>query len=294
MKVGIFAKNINEEFLPNLKVLCDSLININAQIWIHPIFHNPFRQFCILFNLSGLNQILQEEMPIDLDFMITIGGDGTFLEAMTSIKLKNIPLLGINTGRLGFLADISPTEIENTIKCINEKKYTIESRSILEANLEPSQDDIKFPYAINDLTVHKRDSSSMIVIHAYIDDMFLTNYWADGLIIATPTGSTAYSLSSGGPIVTPDSKSLILTPIAPHNLTVRPLVLPDDHKITLKIESRDSKFLLSLDSRAFVIEESLEVHVKTAQNKISLIKLNNHSYYSTLRNKLMWGVDRRN
>jgi NAD+ kinase len=194
---------------------------------------------------------------------------------------------------LGFLADISPNEIHSTLLAISNNEFKIEHRAILQASLQPSLD-IEFPYAINDLTVHKRDTSSMIVIHVYIDNVFLANYWADGLIIATPSGSTAYSMSVGGPIVSPDSKNLIITPIASHNLTVRPLVIPDNKNISLKIESRDSKFLLSLDSRSYVIEKTLQVQVKIAEKQISLIKLNNHSYYSTLRNKLMWGVDKRN
>ncbi|MDA3892878.1 MAG: NAD kinase [Salinivirgaceae bacterium] len=293
MKVGIYAKSISSGFTPNLLVLFKTLSNLKAHIWIHPQLMAVLKKSDNLPALNNLFILKNSDVPDNLDFLITIGGDGTFLGGLSAIKLKNIPLLGINTGRLGFLADISPNEIEATLISISKQEYKIEHRSILQAQLNPLQN-IAFPYAINDLTVHKRDTSSMIVIHAYIDDVFLANYWADGLIISTPTGSTAYSMSAGGPIVSPDSNSLIITPIASHNLTVRPLVIPDHHKISLKIESRDSKFLLSLDSRSFVIEETLEVQVKTTKNKVSLIKLNNHSYYSTLRNKLMWGVDNRN
>ena len=292
MKVGIYAKTINTDFLTNLDELFKTLKELRVDIWFHQQFIEALKNHRSDILLPD-NLLLNDKTPHDLDFLITIGGDGTFLDALSAIKLKNIPLLGINTGRLGFLADISPNEIKSTLYAIANGEFKIEHRSILEAKLKPGQN-IKFPYAINDLTVHKRDTSSMIIIHTYIDDVFLANYWADGLIISTPTGSTAYSMSAGGPIVSPDSQSLIITPIAPHNLSVRPLVVPDNHKISLRIESRDSNFLLSLDARSYVIEETLEVQVKTAKTPISLIKLNNHSYYSTLRNKLMWGVDKRN
>ena len=292
MKVGIYAKVINSVFLPQLNELFNSLNNLKAQIWIHPQLVEIISEQSII-NFTINNLINSIEAPPELDFIITIGGDGTFLEVLSAIKVKNTPLLGINTGRLGFLADISPNEIKSTLIAIAENKFKIEKRSLLEVKLNPEQG-VKFPYAINDLTIHKRDSSSMITIHAYINDMFLATYWADGLIISTPTGSTAYSMSVGGPIVTPESKNLIITPIAPHNLTVRPLVIPDNSKISLKIESRDNKFLLSLDSRSFTVEKTLEVQISKAKKQISLIKLNNYSYYSTLRNKLMWGVDKRN
>ncbi len=293
MKVGIYAKNIGSGFLSNIIELFDILKKHNSSIWLHPQFNDALNSNPTVLPIAKSNIIKGDKVPCDLDFLITIGGDGTFLEALSAIKLKNIPLLGINTGRLGFLADISPNDIQSTINAIVKNEFKIENRSIIEAKLDPIQG-IKFPFALNDLTVHKRDSSSMITISAYIDDNFLSNYWADGLIISTPTGSTAYSMSAGGPIVTPNSKNLIITPIAPHNLTVRPLVIPDSHKISLKIESRDSKFLLSLDSRAYVIDETLEIQVKIAKTHVSLIKLNNYCYYSTLRNKLMWGVDKRN
>jgi len=292
VKVGIFAKKIDKEFVRNLEDLFDSLNIINANVWLHPDLLHIINNILFL-NIKVKNLIDSELLPDDIDFFITIGGDGTFLEALPTIKNKDIPLLGINTGRLGFLADISPVEIRGAINAIANNEYKIEHRAILQVKLTPVQG-IDFPFALNDLTIHKRDTSSMIKIKAYIDDSFLATYWADGLIISTPTGSTAYSMSVGGPIVSPDSKNLIITPIASHNLTVRPLVIPDNHKISLKIDSRDSKFLLSLDARSFAIEKTLEVQVEKAENTIPLIKLNNYCYYSTLRNKLMWGIDKRN
>jgi NAD+ kinase len=292
MKIGIYARVIEKVFFPNLNNLLKALNNINADIWIYPQLINIINnEPTIKLPLERL--INTNDTPDNLDFIITIGGDGTFLEALSVLKLKDTPLLGINTGRLGFLADISPNQITTTINAIAKNEYKIEHRPLLEAKLNPIQG-VQFPYAINDLTILKRDTSSMITIHAYINDKFLSTYWADGLIISTPTGSTAYSMSAGGPIVSPESKSLIITPIAPHNLTVRPLVIPDNSNISLKIESRDSKFQISLDSRSFAVEKTLEVQIKKAKTQLSLIKLNDYSFFSTLRNKLMWGIDKRN
>jgi NAD+ kinase len=293
MKIGLFGRKLSESFKPALDLLINELIDRETKIWIHPVF-NPYFTKNYLELISQYKIFIHSEtIPTDLDYIITIGGDGTFLEAVSAINLQNIPLLGINTGRLGFLADISPNEIPDAIDALYNKHFKIEERSVLKATLSPNQN-INLPYALNDLTVHKRDSSSMIVIHAYIDGIFLTQYWADGLIISTPTGSTAYSMSAGGPIMSPESQNFIITPIASHNLTVRPLVVPNHHEISLKIESRDSKFLLSLDSRSYVIEEELEVIVRKASKNVSLIKLNNQNFYTTIRNKLMWGIDKRN
>lgn len=293
MKIGLFGKKLTNNFKPALDQLIESLIEKQTQIWIHPVFM-PYclENYATLISNDTIF-IQSKEIPFDLEYLITIGGDGTFLEAVSAINLHKIPLLGINTGRLGFLADISPNEIKEAINALYNKEYKIEDRNVLQATLSPSQN-IDLPYALNDLTVHKRDTSSMITIQAYIDNVFLTQYWADGLIISTPTGSTAYSMSAGGPIVLPESQDFILTPIASHNLTVRPLVIPNHHEISLKIESRDRKFLLSLDTRSYVMEESLEVKIKKAATNVSLIKMNNQNFYSTLRNKLMWGIDKRN
>lgn len=293
MKIGLFGIQVTENSKPVLYQLVKTLIEKEAQLWIHPFFHELFLAFQKQSKVPPEAIIQSEKIPADLDYLITIGGDGTFLEAVSAINLQNIPLLGVNTGRLGFLADVSPAEIPEAIDALYNKEFRIEERSVLKATLFPEQN-INLPFALNDLTVHKRDTSSMIAIQAYIDDVFLTQYWADGLIIATPTGSTAYSMSAGGPIVTPESNNFIITPIASHNLTVRPLVIPNHHEISLKIESRDSKFLLSLDSRSYVMEEKLEVRVKKAETNVSLVKLNNQHFYKTIRNKLMWGIDKRN
>ena len=293
MKIGLFGIQVTENCKSVLNQLVKTLIEKEAQLWIHPFFYELFSAFQKQYKVPTEAIIQSEKIPAGLDYLITIGGDGTFLEAVSAINLQNIPLLGINTGRLGFLADVSPGEIPEAIEALYKNEFRIEERSVLKATLFPEQN-ITLPFALNDLTVHKRDTSSMIAIQAYIDDVFLTQYWADGLIIATPTGSTAYSMSAGGPIVTPESNNFIITPIASHNLTVRPLVIPNHHEISLKIESRDSNFLLSLDSRSYVMEEKLEVRVKKAETNVSLVKLNNQHFYKTIRNKLMWGIDKRN
>jgi NAD+ kinase len=293
VKIGIYGKKLTVNSYPVINQLFDSLLLHNIQIWIHPNFRHFFQEKNADFIKYERILITTDNVPEDLDCIITLGGDGTFLEAITAINLKQIPLLGINTGRLGFLADISPAEIPQTIESLVNGNYRLEDRMVLKASVQSTLG-ISLPYALNDLTVHKRDTSSMILIHAYIDDVLLTNYWADGLIIATPTGSTAYSMSAGGPIVSPDSQNFIITPIASHNLTVRPLVIPNHHEISLKIESRDSKFLLSLDSRSYVIEETLEVRVKRADANVKLIKMHNQNFYNTIRTKLMWGIDKRN
>lgn len=231
-------------------------------------------------------------MPDNLDFIIVLGGDGSFLKAISEFEHLKVPFVGINTGRLGFLADISPDDITNAIDALADGKFIVEQRQLLK--LQPQINEIKHPYALNEITVHKCDSSSMIVIHTYIDDKYLASYWADGLIIATPTGSTAYSMSAGGPILSPASQNIIITPIASHNLTVRPLVIPDYSTIRITVESREQNYMLSLDSTSVVLSNPSEITISKAERSVSLIKFDGHGFFSTLRNKLMWGADKRN
>lgn len=225
--------------------------------------------------------------------MFSIGGDGTFLEAVTLVRDLPIPLAGINSGRLGFLADISQDEITTAVDAVMNNKARIDERVLLQVvSDQPIFGD--FNFALNEITVHKRDDSSMIKIIAFLDGQFLNIYWADGLIVATPTGSTAYSLSVGGPLVLPDTQNFVLSPIAPHNLTVRPLVIKDSMKLTLQIESRSGNLLISADSRSAVIEDRLELTIYKAPFCIKTIRLEGHNFYHTMRTKLMWGADRRN
>ena len=224
------------------------------------------------------------------DMVISMGGDGTFLKAASRVGRKNIPILGINTGRLGFLADISPEDMEETFNEIHENRYKVEERSVLQLKCdnEKLQRD---PYALNEIAVLKRDSSSMISIHTAINGAPLTTYQADGLVIATPTGSTAYSLSVGGPIIVPHSKTIAITPVAPHSLNVRPIVIRDDWEITLNVESRNHNFLVAIDGRSEPCQENTELTICRADYTIKVVKRFNHIFFDTLRNKMMWGAD---
>jgi NAD+ kinase len=225
--------------------------------------------------------------------MFSIGGDGTFLETLTFVRDSGIPIIGINTGRLGFLANIAKTEINKAIDSLANKKIKIEKRSLISVT---SQSKLfgEVNYGLNELTILKKDTSSLITINAYINGDFLNSYFADGLIVATPTGSTAYSLSCGGPLVMPCSQNFIITPIASHNLNVRPLVISDDSIITLKVEGRSSNYLVSLDSRSEVIDSSIELTLKKAEFSANLIQIENQNFFNTIRNKLLWGLDKRN
>ncbi len=233
---------------------------------------------------------LFDEDDFHADMVISIGGDGTFLKAASRVGKKNIPILGINTGRLGFLADISPEEMENTFEEIYNNHYKVEERSVLQLKCD---DELlmKFPYALNEIAVLKRDSSSMISIHAAINGAPLTTYQADGLVISTPTGSTAYSLSVGGPVIVPHSKTIAITPVAPHSLNVRPIVICDDWEITLDVESRSHNFLVAIDGRSESCKETTRLHISRADYSIKVVKRYNHIFFDTLRNKLMWGAD---
>ncbi|MEX2595821.1 MAG: NAD kinase [Salibacteraceae bacterium] len=227
------------------------------------------------------------------DIMLSVGGDGTLLDSTTFVKDSKLPILGLNTGRLGFLSSINLEHKAEAIEQIFKGAYMIDKRSVLKIETE----DHLFGnenFALNELTLHKKDTQSMIVVHVYVDGKFLNTYWADGLIIATPTGSTAYSLSCGGPIILPSSSNFIITPVATHNLTVRPVLISDQSIITLKMEGRDENMLLSLDSRSTTISQDCMITVMKNDFEINLIRLKNHSFLKTLRHKLHWGYDRRN
>lgn len=228
----------------------------------------------------------------DADMVISIGGDGTFLKAASRVGKKNIPILGINTGRLGFLADVSPEEMNATFDEIHNGQYRIEDRSILQ--MESNLDEIQgSPFALNEIAILKRDSSSMISIHTTINGAYLTTYQADGLVISTPTGSTAYSLSVGGPIIVPHSNTIAITPVAPHSLNVRPIVIRDDWEITLDVESRSHNFLIAIDGRSESCSEGSRLTIRKADYNIKVVKRYNHVFFDTLRTKMMWGIDNR-
>ena len=229
------------------------------------------------------------------DLMLTLGGDGTILRAVTYIRDLDIPVLGINTGRLGFLATIQKNEIEESIQLLLDKKYSIQERSLLTVKTAPNNNEINdISFALNEVTIARKNTTSMIGVKTYLNNEYLTNYWADGLIVATPTGSTGYSLSCNGPVILPNSKSLVITPIAPHNLNARPMVLSDDTKITLEVISREKEFLLSLDSRITTLPENTKISIEKAPFTIKSILPENQSFLKTLRSKLLWGEDTRN
>lgn len=225
--------------------------------------------------------------------MLTLGGDGTILGTVDLIRDSGIPVIGINFGRLGFLANVNKNDIAAAIHALINKQFTLDERVLLELESTPTVFKNQ-NIALNDITIHKRDNAAMITIHAFLNDEFLNSYWGDGIIVSTPTGSTAYSLSCGGPIVFPQSGNFVITPISPHNLNVRPIIISDDHKLTFKIETRSTNYLVSCDSKTETIDTSSVFTIRKAAYGLNLVRLNNESYLSTLRNKLMWGLDARN
>ena len=236
-----------------------------------------------------------KELDSSFDIMISIGGDGTILRAATLVRDSGIPILGINAGRLGFLAMVQKDEIAQFLQFVIEKKYTISQRSLISLSSFPEISEIEdINFAMNEISVSRKDTTSMITIETYLDGEFLNSYWADGLIIATPTGSTGYSMSCGGPILTPDVKSLVITPIAPHNLNARPLVITDDTEIKLKISGREDQYLVSLDSRIASVKNESILTIKKTPFKINMVEIQEETFLKTLRNKLLWGEDKRN
>ncbi|MBS7787380.1 NAD kinase [Flavobacterium sp. CYK-55] len=235
------------------------------------------------------------ELDASFDMLLSIGGDGTILRATTWVRDSGIPILGVNAGRLGFLATVPKDDIESFLQLVIEKKYSISQRSLLSLECFPENPDIKqLNFAMNEITVSRKDTTSMITIDTSLDNEHLNSYWADGLIIATPTGSTGYSLSCGGPILTPDVRSFVITPIAPHNLNARPLVIPDDREIRLKVSGREEYYLVSLDSRITSIKNDSELVIKKTPFKINMVEISEETFFKTLRGKLLWGEDKRN
>ncbi len=235
------------------------------------------------------------ELDTSFDMLISIGGDGTILRAATLVRDSGVPILGVNAGRLGFLASVQKDKIDDFLQLVIEKKYTLSPRTLLSLDCLPTINDIHdINFAMNEITVSRKDTTSMITIETYLNDEFLNSYWADGLIIATPTGSTGYSMSCGGPILTPEVNSIVITPIAPHNLNARPLVIPDDTEIRLKVSGREEYYLVSLDSRIASVRNDSILTIKKTNFKINMVEITNETFLKTLRNKLLWGEDKRN
>ncbi|TND05120.1 MAG: NAD+ kinase [Bacteroidetes bacterium] len=293
MKIAIYGRILPDPLPARLQVLFDELKKINAELYLHKDYAayiaETFTIECPIDTHSDYDSIRGKA-----DYLLSIGGDGTLLETISFVRNSGIPILGINTGRLGFLAFVSADEeIRAAIKSLTKRKFILDKRTLLKIT-KPADlfGDVNF--ALNELTIQRKDSSAMMTIHTYVDGVLLNSYWADGLIIATPTGSTAYSLSCGGPLMVPEAKIFSITPLAPHNLNVRPLVVPDDSTITLRVEGRNAQYLASLDSRTKAFDVGVELTVQKEDFKISLVRSPDQHFFNTIRNKLMWGLDQRN
>ncbi|HTM98165.1 MAG TPA: NAD kinase [Pedobacter sp.] len=292
MKIAIYGRDFNDSVLPFVQEVFNALTEHNITILIYQKFNN-FIKHKIVIPETATFFVNHQELVDHADVLLSLGGDGTLLDTLSLIRSSQIPVIGINFGRLGFLASINKNEIRKAIEALVKGEYSLDKRSVL--SLE-SQNSLfgQENFALNDITIHRRDNSAMMIIHAYMNGEFINSYWADGLIIATPTGSTAYSLSCAGPIILPNAQNFVITPIAPHNLNVRPIIVPDDVSLTFEIEARSTKFLVSCDSRTETVDRSVKVIVNKANFSVNLIRLNNESYLTTLRNKLLWGIDTRN
>ncbi|MBN2635548.1 MAG: NAD kinase [Prolixibacteraceae bacterium] len=293
MKVAVFGTSVSGEFVPVLQEFFQFLKWNRVEVQIFkPFYHHLKNELNSTPYYTGFFETYKD-FDTENEFIFSVGGDGTFLHSVINIRNFEIPVVGVNSGRLGFLADISEDQIQVALSNIFDRKYTIVERSMLEVELT-GRENLEFNFALNEMTVLKTDTSAMINILAYLDKELLNNYWADGLIIATPTGSTAYSLSVGGPILTPDSENFVITPLAPHNLTVRPLVVPDNYEIKLEVKGRGTQFMTSLDFRSVAVDLNTTIKVRKAKFKLKTLQLPDQTFFNTLRNKLMWGVDRRN
>lgn len=292
MKIAIYGREFNNSVLPHVQEVFNVLDQYKTPILVYKKYLDFIKDKIKLpDHITVFKQ--HTELIGQTDVLVSLGGDGTLLDTLSLVRDSGIPVIGINFGRLGFLASINKDEIKKAIEALKNKEYSLDQRTLL--NLESTYDLFgEENFALNDITIHRRDNSAMMIIHAYMNNEFVNSYWADGLIIATPTGSTAYSLSCGGPIIYPSSQNFVITPIAPHNLNVRPLIVPDDVSLTFEVEARSAKFLVSCDSRTETVDRSVKVTLNKANFHVNLIRLNNESYLTTLRNKLLWGIDTRN
>ncbi|AXT18953.1 NAD kinase [Flavobacteriaceae bacterium AU392] len=294
MKLAIFGQYFNENSKATIKTLLDILKEKNISIFVEDsYFYSIKKESGYKFSKTNIQTF--KVLDSSFDLLISIGGDGTILRTITYIRDLSIPVIGINTGRLGFLATIQENNIRQAIDAILNKNYKISERTLLSVSTSPENTDIlDFNVALNEITVSRKNTTSMITIETSLNNEYLTSYWADGLIISTPTGSTGYSLSCGGPVIMPDSENFVLTPIAPHNLNARPLIIPDITEIKLKVTGRETNHLVSLDSRIATLDNETNITIKKAPFKIRMIELNNESFLKTLRKKLLWGEDKRN
>lgn len=292
MKVAIYGKKITADWRSFVEDLQDQLELDQVEVCVFHSLQAYIHQHCLgewKFTTFATHRELVAYNP---DFMITIGGDGTILDAVTLVRDSGIPIVGVNLGRMGFLSNISKDNIVEALRSLQENRYHLDERQLLQMSCEAVDMDLNF--ALNEVTVSRKDSTAMVTVKVWINGQYLNAYWADGLIIATPTGSTGYSLSCNGPIIMPGADSLVLTPIAPHNLNVRPFVIPGKSKIKLQVESREEQFLASLDSRIYTVPTGAEISLEAAPFSIRLVEVESQSFAQTLRSKLMWGLDKRN
>jgi NAD+ kinase len=292
MRIAIYGREFNNSVLPYVQEVFNVLDQYKTPILVYQKYLDFIKDKIKLpVHITAFTK--HTELIDQTDVLISLGGDGTLLDTLSLVRDSGIPVIGINFGRLGFLASINKNEITKAIEALKNKEYSLDKRTLL--SLESTYGLFgEENFALNDITIHRRDNSAMMIIHAYMNGEFVNSYWADGLIIATPTGSTAYSLSCGGPIIYPSSQNFVITPIAPHNLNVRPLIVPDDVSLTFEVEARSAKFLVSCDSRTETVDRSVKVTLNKAKFHVNLIRLNNEGYLTTLRNKLLWGIDTRN
>lgn len=292
MRVAVYGKKVTKQSLP---VFQQFFQLIHSYGWKPVIEVQLYDQLVKKGGLSLKADLFSssDDFKTGIDIAFSIGGDGTFLKTVSFIRDSQVPILGINTGRLGFLANVGSEFLEEALDLVYKKSFEYQLRSLLRVETERALFGSE-NVALNELTVHKKDTSSMITVHAYLDEKYLNSYWADGLIVSTPTGSTAYSLSCGGPIITPGCQVHILTPIAPHNLNVRPVVVPDKLPVRLSVEGRERNYLISLDGQSKSLKQGEEVIIHKADYMINVIKFEDNNFLDTIRNKMLWGIDRRN
>ena len=293
MKVAIFGQYYQNDTRPIIKDIFVFFNRNNVEMVIEENFLKILYEEKIV---EKQYKTFSSHTDLDNSFaiVISIGGDGTILRAATYVRDSGIPILGVNAGRLGFLAKVQKESIESFLQIVLEKKYSITERTLLSMECSPTLAQMSVDFAMNEVAVSRKDTTSMITIETFLNGEYLNSYWADGLIIATPTGSTGYSLSCGGPILTPDVKGLVITPIAPHNLNARPLVIPDDTEITLKVSGREEQYLVSLDSRITSVSNNSVLKIKKTPFRINMVEIPEETFFKTLRNKLLWGEDKRN
>lgn len=290
MTIALFGKTIAPENGEYMRQLFAELAKNQVEI----VVYQPFAELVKAFVPSGVNySVFTSNAELNADLLFSIGGDGTILDTVPFVLDSGIPVAGINMGRLGFLSSISKNEIANAVNSVLTGDYTVEQRSLLElVSPEKVFDDVK--YALNELNVIRNPEHSLLAIKVFVDDVYLNTYWGDGILLATPTGSTAYSLSAGGPIIAPNAKNFVITPIATHNLTVRPVVIPDDSTIRIQVEGREKSFVFSMDSRNCTLDTSVQLEVRKAGFCLNLVRMRGEDFFGTIRNKLMWGKDNRN